>query len=295
MSVWNIGGAAVTRIDEGLGLSSVGPELFLDPFDADIFRSHMEWLAPIHYNAGANKLVSSIHSWLIRTPDLTILLDTCSGNHKDRPFNKRFHQLETPYLERLRDAGVEREEVDIVMCTHLHTDHCGWNTQLENGRWVPTFPNARYLFSKAESDRWDTRLGNTDSPMVFNDSVLPVIESNQAVLLTGAEEIGRDLLIEPSPGHTPGHMLLKIGAGDDRGVFCGDVLHHPIQIFEPSWNTKFCQDPEQALHTRLDLLHHCAETRALLFPTHFAPPHVAGVFERRGRFMPSFVPAAGLG
>lgn len=292
---WKIGEIIVTRIEESVDHSSVAPDQFLTGFDAEIFHGHDGWMAPTYYDPAADRLMLSIHSWLIRTPRHTILLDTCSGNHKDRPFSPRFHMLDFPYLERLRAAGVGPEAVDIVLCTHLHTDHCGWNTQLRDGRWVPTFPNARYLFSKAEADAWNPAINPTGSAQVYLDSVLPVVEAGQAELLTGAHQIDDALLIEPAPGHTPGHIILKAGRGDDQGLFCGDAIHHPVQVFEPHWNTKFCQDPELARHTRRGLLEHCVEERALLFPMHFAAPHVAGIMERRGRFSPSFIPPTGLG
>jgi len=160
-------------------------------------------MAPLHYHPAEDRLVTSIHSWLIRTPRHTILLDTCSGNHKNRPWNLRFHQLDTPYLDRLRDAGVAPEDIDIVLCTHLHSDHCGWNTQLRDGRWVPTFPKATYLFSRKEHDRWDPRVSSDKSRAeLYNDSVLPVIESNQALILAGPQAIADLLVVEPSSWHT---------------------------------------------------------------------------------------------
>ena len=292
MEHWNLGDISVTRIEESIGLSSCGPEEFFSTFDAAIFRQHLGWMIPLHYDPTTNRLVSSIHSWLIRTPRHTILLDTCSGNHKNRPWNERFHQLNTPYIERLAEVGVSPEDIDIVLCTHLHSDHCGWNTQLRNGKWVPTFPNAKYLFSRLEHERWKPQPGsNSGRVELYNDSVLPVIESKQAVLLDGIHEIDDTLKVEPAAGHTIGHVLLTAGSGDNRGIFCGDVIHHAIQVYEPSWNTKYCEDQAEAAATRLKLLERCAEERALLFPTHFAQPHVAGIFERHGRFSPAFVPS----
>lgn len=296
MATWNIGDISVTRIEEGVDLSSCGPEEFFTNFDPEIFKAHLGWLAPLHYDPKANRLVSSIHSWLIRTPRHTILLDTCSGNHKERPWNARFHQLDIPYLERLAAAGVSPEEVDIVLCTHLHSDHCGWNTQLRNGKWVPTFPNAKYLFSRLEHDRWLPPPGSNEGrAILYNDSVLPVMESKQAVLLDGIHQIDDTLTVEPAAGHTIGHVMLAAGSGDNRGLFCGDVIHHPVQVYEPGWNTKYCEDQTQAAATRHQLLARCAQERALLFPTHFVYPYVAGIFERRGKFSPAFEPPARAG
>ena len=291
MSTWTLGDITVTRIPEDLGLSSVGPADFLTNFDAEVFRRHHSWMVPVHYKPEEDRLVSSIHTWLIRTPHHTIVLDSCSGNGKNRPWNPRFHMLDTPFMDRLAAVDVRPEDVDIVMCTHLHSDHCGWNTRLQNGRWVPTFPNAKYLFSRKEKDRWDPAVAGVKARAeLYADSVLPVIESKQAVLLEGAHEIDDSLLIEPAAGHTPGHMLLKAVHRHEHGVFCGDVIHHPVQIFQPGWNTKFCEAPEEAQATRMAVLEHCVETNALLFPTHFAPPHVAAIHEYRGGFVPAFVP-----
>jgi len=140
VATWTIGSVTVTRIEEQLGFASRPPEQYLDGFDRDMLAQHLDWLVPHHYSPGHDRLITSIHSWLIRTDRHTILLDSCAGNHKDRPGFSRFHQLDTPFLQRLRAAGMPPEEVDIVLYTHLHADHVGWNTMLVDGRWVPTFP-----------------------------------------------------------------------------------------------------------------------------------------------------------
>lgn len=293
METWAIGDIRVTRIEESIGLSSCGPEEFFTNFDADVFARHLRWMAPLHFEPQRNRLVSSIHSWLIRTPHHTILLDTCSGNHKNRPWNERFHQLDTRYIECLAAAGVAPEDVDIVLCTHLHSDHCGWNTKLRNGKWVPTFPKARYLFSRLEHERWRPQPGdNGGRAELYNDSVLPIVEAKQAVLLDGLHQIDDALMVEPAAGHTIGHVMLTAGRGDHRGIFCGDVIHHAVQVYEPGWNTKYCEDQAQAAATRRQVLERCAEERSLLFPTHFGQPHVAGIFKRQDQFSPAFVPPA---
>jgi glyoxylase-like metal-dependent hydrolase (beta-lactamase superfamily II) len=258
------------------------------------FERHLPWLAPTHYDPGPDKLITSNHSWLIRTGTHTILLDSCAGNHKERPWLPRFHHLDTPFLARLRAAGVTPDDIDIVLCTHLHADHVGWNTQLVNGRWVPTFPKARYLFSRIEHDHWDPSVGDRRQTHpgragMFDDSVLPVILSGQSVLLDGTHAIDDRLLVEPAPGHTPGHIILKLSDGQGKALFCGDTLHHPIQVYEPSWNTAFCEIPEQAQASRYKVLRHCCDHNALLFPTHFAAPHVAAIRAEGDGFRPEFV------
>ena len=298
MATWTIGDVTVTRIEEQLGIAGRPPEQYLAGLERETLARHLDWLVPHHYAPEHDRLITSIHSWLIRTPHHTILLDCCAGNHKDRPWWPRFHQLETPFLERLRAAGARPEDIDIVLCTHLHADHIGWNTVLRDGRWVPTFPNAKYLFSRKENDFWDPRINVAlaDDPgrrIAYRDSVLPVVEAGQAELVDGILAIDDMLLVEPAPGHTPGHVLLKLDAGSNAGVaagvFCGDVLHHPIQIYAPHWNSQFCELPDEARATRRRVLEHCAERGALLFPTHFGAPHVAAIEAKAGAFAARFV------
>lgn len=300
MQTWTIGSTTVTRIEEQVGPNDSTVEKFLADVVRERFDRHLPWMVPVHFDPAADKLITSNHSWLIRSDRHTILLDSCAGNHKERPWLPRFHQLNVPFLDRLRAAGVAPEEIDIVLCTHLHADHVGWNTRLDNGRWVPTFPRARYLFSRVEHDYWDPGVGDRRATApgragVYDDSVLPVIQSGQAVLLDDRHAIDDRLLVEPSPGHTPGHVVLKLDDGGQRGLFCGDVLHHPVQVWEPGWNTRFCELPDQARATRRKVLEYCCENHALLFPTHFAAPHVAAVEPEGDGFRPEFVAATKAG
>ena len=291
---WTIGTVRVTRVEEQLGFASVPPEKFFVGFEREVLERHLGWLVPNHYSPEHNRLISSVHSWLIRTPRHTILLDCCAGNHKERPGFARFHRLDTPYLARLRAAGVEPEEIDIVLCTHLHSDHVGWNTMLRDGRWVPTFPNARYLFSRTENDYGDPRRNpaaeaDPQRNNAYRDSVLPVIETGQAVLLDGAHAIDDTMLVEPAPGHTVGHVVLKLVDQGERALFSGDAIHHPLQVYVPNWNSCFCEIPDEARATRHRLLGDCAEHGALLFPIHFGAPHVATIAREGDAFKLRFV------
>ncbi len=292
---WTIGTVSVTRVEEQIGFASFPPEQYLAGFERDMLQQHMSWLVPDHYSPGHDRLITSVHSWLIRTQRHTILIDCCGGNHKERPAWRRFHQLDTPFLARLREAGAAPEQIDIVLCTHLHGDHVGWNTILRDGRWIPTFPNAKYLFSRIENEHGDPRrnpVADADPQRgpAYRDSVLPVIESGQAVLLDGTHAIEDALLVEPAPGHTPGHVMVTLTNRDQRALFCGDIVHHPLQVYAPHWNSKFCELPEQARTTRRRVLEHCAELQALLFPVHFGVPHVAAIARAGNAFSPRFIP-----
>ncbi|MGE0803698.1 MAG: MBL fold metallo-hydrolase, partial [Lautropia sp.] len=204
----------------------------------------------------------------------------------------RFHQLNTDYLSQLQAAGAEPQDIDIVLCTHLHADHVGWNTRLENGTWVPTFPNAKYLCSDRDDQRFNPSRNaaiERERAMIYNDSVLPIAESGQLVLVSGNHEIDSRMIVEPAPGHTPGHVLLKLRDDGEHGLFSGDILHHVFQIFRPELNSSFCEDQQAARITRRKVLDYCVEKDALLFPTHFAAPFVVRVSRDAGGFVPRFV------
>jgi glyoxylase-like metal-dependent hydrolase (beta-lactamase superfamily II) len=296
VATWAVGDATVTRLEEQLGFASRPPEQYLDGFDRRLLARHLDWLVPHHFSPEHDRLVTSVHSWLIRTGRHTILLDSCAGNHKNRPGFSRFHQLDTPFVQRLRMAGVHPNEIDIVLCTHLHADHVGWNTMLVNGRWVPTFPNARYLFSRIENEIGDPRRNPAaDADLLrggaYRDSVWPVIEAGQAVLLDGDHSIDDSLTVVAAPGHTHGHVALWLANAGGRAVFCGDVLHHALQVHAPHWNSKFCELPDVARATRRLILEQCVEHHAALFPAHFGAPHVARVVAAGTDFSPQFVDA----
>jgi glyoxylase-like metal-dependent hydrolase (beta-lactamase superfamily II) len=297
VTTWTIGAVSVTRVEEQVGFASVPPEKYLAGLDRGVLAQHLGWLVPHHYAPAHDRLINSVHSWLIRTKHHTILVDCCAGNHKDRPGFARFHQLDTPFLARLHAAGATPEAIDIVLCTHLHSDHVGWNTVGRDGSWVPTFPNARYLFSRAENEYGDPRRNpradaDPQRSNAYRDSVLPVIESGQAQLIDGGHAIDDALLIEPAPGHTIGHVILKLVNAGERALFSGDVVHHPLQVYAPHWNSGFCERPEEARATRGRVLSYCAEERALLFPAHFGAPHVAAISRVGDAFVPEFVSGA---
>ncbi|HIB5420783.1 TPA: MBL fold metallo-hydrolase, partial [Klebsiella pneumoniae] len=195
----------------------------------------------------------SIHSWVVQTPYDLIVIDTATGNGRERGGNPLYHQLNTPYLENLRAAGVNPEDVTLVLLTHLHTDHVGWNTVWQDDRWVPLFPNARYLCSAKEL----SRVKNSERyRALWLDSLLPVIEAGQleTVDVATRPRVGGRIDFIPTPGHSPDHAALILAAGDDYACFSGDLLHSPIQFAHPQWNSAFCGDPRQAEVSRREMM-----------------------------------------
>jgi glyoxylase-like metal-dependent hydrolase (beta-lactamase superfamily II) len=196
-----------------------------------------------------------------------------------------FHQLETDFPARLAAAGFAADEIDLVICTHLHVDHVGWNTTLIDGEWVPTFPNARYLFPAADVAYWDPRnrhlfpdmVGEAVNEGFFDDSVRPILDRGLADLVHGAMEVCKGVRLDPVPGHTPGCQALTLESEGARALFVGDVLHHPLQILNPGWNSIFCENAEQARAARRHVLARAADEDAVLVPAHFAGAHVVRV------------------
>lgn len=284
MTTFRIGELEIIRVedfvDHGVPLTLLFPEV-----SEEAIAANHHWLQPRFLDPGADTTSVHIQSWVIRTQHHTIMVDTCVGHQKKRhfpPFNLRA----SVYLDNLRAAGLHPEEVDYVFCTHLHSDHVGWNTRLENGRWAPTFPKATYLFSRKDYDTFDprqqdwARYGGADED-TFLDSVLPVVEAGQVEFVDGEQKVGEGLTIVPSPGHSPGHNALRVEDSGDSGLFTGNSMHHPIQIAEPELNSFSCWDPTLARASRRNLLEECCDYHRLLVPGHFAAPH-RGRITRKG-------------
>ena len=270
MTVHMIGQTSVRQVIEQRG-PGFAPDFLFPNWDDAVLRRHAEMMIPQCFDQAQGRFIASIHTWVLHTAHHTILIDSCAGNHKNRPALPRFHQLDLPFLDRLAEAGVSPEAVDYVCCTHLHADHCGWNTRLIDGRWVPTFPNAKYVFSKAECDHWSGQGGREGfNAGVYEDSVLPVIASGQAVVIDGEGAIGDGLYFRPTPGHSVGHVAIELADGNQRAIFSGDVMHQPLQVFRPDWNSAFCENGDQARHSRRWLLEKAAEDASVIFTAHFA-------------------------
>ena len=259
----------------------IEPEVFLPDFSPDVLEANKDWLVPQYVDPATGKIILAIQSYVVRTGRHTILVDACVGNDKPRPARPAWHLAQFPYLEEMGKAGVRPEEIDFVMCTHLHIDHVGWNTRLVDGNWVPTFPNAKYVFARTEFEFWQQARERTDNfnevnKKTFDDSVLPIVDL--AEMIDGEHELIADLVhLKPAPGHTPGSMILQLSSKKERALFTGDICHHPIQVYRPTWNSAYCELPDQAIATRHDILESCAAHRTLMLPAHFGPTHAGYV------------------
>ncbi len=285
MCGWAIDRFKVDRVVE-FQAAMFPPAVLLPAATPGAIESHRHWLEPHLMDPESKLLVVSFHTYVVRTPRRTILVDTGAGNHKSRPDKPRYHMQEYPYLERLAAVGVSPEAVDLVLCTHLHVDHVGWNTRLQNGRWVPTFPRAKYLFGRKEWEHWQElakRPGNRVEGH-HEDSVLPVIEAGQAVFVEDDHEIEDGIWLEPSPGHTPGHVCVHLSGGGREAVIVGDMMNHALQVAEPDWSTCFCSDPGLASRTRRAFLERYAGTDTLVMPGHFPTPTAGRVIRSGASF-----------
>jgi glyoxylase-like metal-dependent hydrolase (beta-lactamase superfamily II) len=292
MSVFAVGRASIARIEETY-LPVYPPRDIFPEWNDEIARKHADWLAPNHYDPALGLIKLSVHSWLLQVSGKRFLIDACCGNHKRRPTRPFWNMLDTPFLERLAAAGARPQDIDYVMCTHLHHDHVGWNTQLRDGRWVPTFPNARYVISKADFEYYQRLDADPEAaePVefgTFRECVLPVVEAGRAELVAGRHQLEEGLEIVPAPGHSAGHVVFKLDSDGAQAVFIGDVLHHLLQVFYPDWNFPKNSNAEQARASRRMVLDHCAANGALMLPCHVGAPFAGHIEATDTGFRPRF-------
>ncbi|MGB6120038.1 MAG: MBL fold metallo-hydrolase [Mesorhizobium sp.] len=288
-----------------LGAARLDKIVDLDPFvldldflmpDAkiDVLEPHRALLEPDHVDFASKTVLLGLHSLLLRSGGLTILIDTCVGEHKPRPRRSDWHErAASGYLERLAAAGVQPADVDIVLCTHLHADHVGWNTRLDNGRWVPTFPNARYLIGREELAHWQAEEAiapGQHNHGAYADSVLPVVVAGLVEKVDDGFEVGRGARLIGLPGHSPGQLGMCLDCGPKgKAFFCGDVVQTPVQVLHPEWSSRFCIDPALAEKTRIELFGEAAESNALVIPAHLRNAYAMRVSPLAHGFMPAFV------
>ncbi len=275
---WQIGAVKVTRIVEMMLPLKGGTEgSFLPQATPEALRQHA-WLYP-HFVTEDNELLLSIHALLVDAPGLRLVVDTCIGNDKPRGLLGG-QALSTRFLEKMAAAGWSRDSVDAVVCTHMHVDHVGWNTMREEGAWVPTFPNARYLFAREEYDHWNQH-EDEGQRQIMADSVQPIVDAGLAQFVALDHVLSDEVQLVPSTGHTPGHVSVAIQSEGQHAAITGDMSHHPCQLPHPDWSPEFDEDPLQAAETRARMFGEWADGEVLVIGTHYAGP-TAGRVRRKG-------------
>ena len=281
MKTLQIGDISINKILDGIERFPV-LNAFPD-IDIDIFNPNKEWISS--FSEFPNQmLLLSMHSYLIQTPSMNILVDTCIGNDKERegqgPIYKsnesilsHWNKRSSEYLNNFKYFGIKPEDIDIVMCTHLHADHVGWNTKLINGKWVPTFPNAKYLFSELELEIMQKESKNPFDEylsLVYQDSISPILKSGQASMIVDSTDLGKGINLIKTPGHSPDHYCIEVVGGNRKALLTGDILHNPIQVTCPSMSTVFCHDQIQSNETRIKLVDELTDSNTIILAAHFA-------------------------
>jgi glyoxylase-like metal-dependent hydrolase (beta-lactamase superfamily II) len=279
---WKIGNVQVTQVTE---LETVGHTRFILPRATPEEIKKLPWLAPAFANAeGYLKL--SIHALVVDTGKQRILVDTCIGNGKRNRSIPSWNNLDTPFLQRLADAGYPVESIDAVFCTHLHVDHVGWNTKCVDGRWIPTFPRARYVFGRAEFEHWKVHRESPMTAAVMDDSVLPVCEAGLVDFVDNGDALCPEASVFLTPGHSPGHLAVRIRSAGAEAVLAGDVAHHPCQMAHLDWASTADTDVGQSTETRRKLFSELAGRPTLVIGGHY----IAGYIDKDGdafRFKPA--------
>jgi len=285
---WKIGNVTITRVIELEG--GFRPGAMFTGLTEDRVKS-IAWIHP-HYAYPDGTVRYSVHTYVLESQGRSIIVDTCIGNDKARG-HEDWNRLKLPFIERLTAAGYPPESIDVVLCTHLHLDHVGWNTRWDGQKWVPTFPNARYLFGRSEWEHWTRDAHDTgDMPefasalaeqeTVMNDSVLPIVRAGLQELVETDHRVTDEVSLFPTPGHTPGHVSVAISSGGRKATITGDLIHNPIQIADPGICANFDFDQKLALSTRRTFISNHESKDVLVLGTHFPSPNAGHIVRDKG-------------
>ncbi len=285
MRSWQVGEVTITQFVE---LTFEGLEAFLPQATPEAVLP-IEWLRP-NFITPEGVLRFSIHALVVDTPTHRIIVDTCVGNDKPREMFADWHMLQTSFLDDLATAGFPPQSFDTVLCTHLHLDHVGWNTKLVDGKWVPTFPNARYLIEanefayldeEAESEQVEQWLKDSNREVML-DSIRPVQQAGLVDLVDSRHKICDEVHLIPTPGHTVGHISVKIESQGKHALITGDFIHHPCQLAHPEWSVTTDFDMAQSITTRERIFNDLSDQDVLMIGTHWPPP-TAGYVVREAK------------
>jgi glyoxylase-like metal-dependent hydrolase (beta-lactamase superfamily II) len=267
---WKVGKVKIAKVVE---LETVGSTRFILPLATNEEIRKLPWLIP-HFANDEGRLKMSVHSLVVETPDRRIVVDTGLGNDKEGRNVPTWNSRQSPFMETMSAAGFPPESIDTVLCTHLHVDHVGWNTRLVGGKWVPTFPNARYVFGRTEYEHWRDHSDEPEKVAVFDDSVQPIVDAGKAELVASDHRLSEGVSMIPTPGHSPGHMSILIRSGGEEALLTGDVAHHPCQMAHLGWSSTADSDPAQSAVTRRELFSRFADTPTLVIGGHFTAGHI---------------------
>lgn len=267
---WTVGKVRITQIVEG---RSIGSTRFILPQVGPDEVKALPWLIP-DFASEEGRLKMSIHALVVETPTRRIIVDTCLGNDKEGRSVPAWNHLNTPFLSDLTEAGFAPDSIDTVLCTHLHVDHVGWNTRLVDGKWMPTFTKARYVFGRDEYGCWKDHSERPEHVAVFNDSVKPVVDAGLADLVAGDAELTDEITLIPTPGHSPGHVSVHIRSEGQEALLTGDAAHHPVQMAHPDWASTADSDPAQSTRSRIALFNRFADTGTLVIGGHYGAGHI---------------------
>lgn len=281
MSQIVLGEVTVDRVVEAEGAGFFPGYIFPDADEVGV-AAERDWMAPHFLDGESGRLLQGNACFVLRRPGMTLLVDTCVGNDKPRPSSKTWNMMRTDWLERLAALGVAPADVTHVFNTHLHVDHCGWNTVRDGDGWAPTFPNAEYLFPKDEFAFWadpsnDRVTGTGANDGCYQDSVLPVHDAGLARLVEPGDRIADDMWFESAAGHAPGQMTLNVDLGDETLIFTGDLFHSPLQIARPEWSSKFDVDRLAAAETRGRFIDANADRDAMILSAHVCTPNAGRI------------------
>jgi len=277
VTYWKIGDVEIFQIVE-LECGKIIQEIIKEATPENIKK--IKWLHP-NFADDKGNLKALVQCFLIKSENKNILIDTCNGNDKNRTDVPEWANLKTDFLKKIT------EQIDIVACTHLHMDHVGWNTILKDGKWVPTFPKAKYLFSKKEYEYWKEKPEKeiTDDKTAFDDSITPIVEAGLAEFVDANHKIDKNISFIPTPGHTPSHVCILIESQNQKAIISGDMIHHPCQIANPEWETDADTFPEKATESRKRIINEIADKDILLIGSHFANPVAGKVKKSNGSFV----------
>lgn len=283
---WKVGDVCITKIVESQPVIDLP---FLFPTASVEALLALPWLQP-HFVTPDGRAVISIHALVVETPTKRIIVDTCVGNDRDRGASVHFSNLQTSFLRDLEGAGFARDSFDTVLCTHLHVDHVGWNTMQVDGKWVPTFPKARYLLNRTEYEYWSAPFGvsaaggfDEAQTLAFSDSVKPVFDAGLVDLVDGTHAVCGEVVLVPTVGHSPGHVSVRISSRGEEALITGDITHHPSQLAHLDWGSAQVDfDYEQAMKTRTRVFADVADKPVLVIGTHWAGV-TAGLVKKDGK------------